>query len=167
MTKKPQKRGNDYYLDRLRIDHPAIYADLQSKKFKNATEAFVAAGLRKQKMALDTLLSAWSKATPAEQAVFRARIGCVAAPLPIGARPGLLSTATQKSSRDLRHLPQQLEKDLRTLMDQRGLTAGDVMRQMGMKPLNASLGMALHRATRVSDTLISALTKWVNTNKTP
>lgn len=49
MTKKIQKRDNDYYLDRLRSDHPAIYADLRTGKFKNPSEAFLAAGLRKRK----------------------------------------------------------------------------------------------------------------------
>lgn len=74
-----QKRDNQYYLERLKNEHPSIYADYQMKKFKNAAEAFVAAGLRKPKTPLDALHAAWNKATTAEKDAFRVMIGCVSA----------------------------------------------------------------------------------------
>ena len=36
MSKIPQKRDNHCYRERLRADHPGIYADFRAGKFKNA-----------------------------------------------------------------------------------------------------------------------------------
>ena len=46
-------------------------------------------------------------------------------------------------------------------MQQRGLATGDIMSEIGMKPLNVSLGNALNQGWSVSDDLFSKLEKWV------
>lgn len=165
MTIKPSKRDNDYFLGRLRAKNPGIYADLQSGKFRNATDAFIAAGLRKQRTALDTLLSAWSKATTAEQAAFRKKIGCITAPSTTVGHSLAPVTATTTHPGARSYLPKQMEVEVRRLMTQRNLRIGDVMRELGINPFNASLGMALQRGTSVSEAMISALTKWIDQNQ--
>lgn len=169
MTMKPQKRDNAYYLERLRDDHPAVYADFQAGKFKNAAEAFIAAGLRKTKSGLDLLRSAWSKATPTEQTAFKALIGC--APLAPSGSTSAMTTAITPSpigaistSMSKQALPGALEIAVRSIMVRRRLKTGAVMREMGMDPLDASLGMALNRGTMVQEALVVALEKWVKTN---
>jgi len=57
MTKKPMKRDNAYYLERLRRDHPGVYRDYQAGKYRNLSAALVAAGLRKDRNGLEGLKS--------------------------------------------------------------------------------------------------------------
>jgi hypothetical protein len=169
MSQIPQKRDNRYYLERLRADHPGIYADFQDGKFKNAAEAFVAAGLRKAKSPLDLLQSTWAKASVAEQDAFKALIGCAvpstaisALPVPTGATvlvSGSLRRATGKQS-----LSPVLMTEVRRIMDRRELTTGAVMREIGKSPLDASLGMALGRGTLVQNDMVLALESWVQAN---
>ena len=77
LTRKPHKRDNDYYLQRLLDEFPAICADLKPGKFKNTAAALIAAGLRKPRSILDHLRSAWQKASPSERGAFKQEIGCV------------------------------------------------------------------------------------------
>lgn len=165
MTTKPPKRDNSYYLGRLRTEHPSVYADLQSGKFRNATDAFVAAGLRKPRTALDTLLATWSKATAADQAAFRKQIGCIIASSMTVGRLLTPVTATTAHAGAKNYLSKQMEVEVLRLMERRNLKMGDLMREIGMNPLNASLGMALQRGTSVSEAMISALTIWIDRNQ--
>jgi hypothetical protein len=102
MTKPSQKRDNNYFLARLRDEHPAVYADLMAGKFKNETEALIIAGLRKQRSAMELLKSAWAKATTSECDVFKAFIGCgtpAPAPIPAGIPTGsIVNIATPRGS---------------------------------------------------------------------
>lgn len=170
MTKKIQKRDNDYYLDRLRSDHPAIYADLRTGKFKNPSEAFLAAGLRKRKSPLDQLRSAWSKASSAEQSAFKGEIGCTASRTTVAPSGLTVSHASAPGNARLPagkvHLPPTLEAEVRRIIAHRRLKNGDVMREMGLNARDASLGMALQRGTLVQDELIVALETWVAAHAT-
>lgn len=176
MTKKPMKRDNAYYLERLRKDHPGVYRDYQAGKYRNISAALVAAGLRKDRSGLDGLKSLWRKASQADRDAFKAFIGCVTpkagiiapavsmpAPKPVvSAIPG---TAPRSPSSSLRTLPPALADEIRVIMDRRGITTGTVMREMNLDPLNASLGTALLRGTRVQESLIKALEIWVQANR--
>lgn len=179
MTRKIQKRDNDYYLERLRSDHPAVYADLQAGKFRNPAEAFVAAGLRRQKSALDMLRTAWTKASGPERDAFRVLIGCAAPPasapatmpLPASTSPpssagrGTVSnTASLSTIHANRYLTPVAKAAIEDVMARRGITTGIVMREMGFKPLNGSLGMALSRNTQLRPEMIAALEKWLAVN---
>ena len=164
MAKSPQKRDNAYFMDRMMRERPDIHADYQAGKFKNQTEAFIAAGLIKPRSQLNHLQSAWAKATPTERDAFKVMIGCATASV-AAVRPmntGVtLANAPQPVRPGKRHLTPALENAIRTIMDQRGLTTGEIMRQIGEKPLNVSIGNALHQAWRVSDDLFFKLEKWV------
>ncbi|MGB3815992.1 MAG: hypothetical protein WA950_22450 [Shinella sp.] len=59
MTKQ-QKRDRAYYEERLKRDHPAIYAELINGKYQTVTEAAIAARLKKPRTRLLELKNAWS-----------------------------------------------------------------------------------------------------------
>jgi len=170
MNRRPQKRDNQYYLDRLRNEHPAVFADFQAGKFKSAAEALVAAGLRKPRSQLDVLSSAWSKASPTERDTFKAQIGC-SAPAPASVVPAVVSAVIAppgqaRPAKGKGQLTPALAADVTAIMARRGLKNGDVMREIGFKHLDASLGRALGRGDQVQNRMINALEDWVGKNKT-
>jgi hypothetical protein len=156
-----QKRDNQYYLERLKNEHPSIYADYLAKKFKNAAEAFVKAGLRKPKTPLDALQAAWNKASAADKDTFRVMIGCVSAAPATPSAVGITSPRIGGPTKGMSLLPPSLASEVRAIIARRQITVGTVMRELGKSPLNASLGMSLERGTQVQDSLITALTEWV------
>ena len=168
MSKPARKRDNQYYLERLRDEHAGIYADYQAGKFKNPAAAILAAGLRKQQDILVVLKSAWKKANTAEQETFKLLIGCVlpsstvsptATALPVPLSPSAHGHASRSATilQTKRKLSPTLAAAVRQIMDRRKLKIGQIMREMGMDPRDASLGMALHRDTQVRDDLVKAL----------
>lgn len=50
---------------------------------------------------------------------------------------------------------------IRDIMAHRKMKSGDVMRELGFKPLDASLGMALSRGTQLQPDLIKGLERWL------
>ena len=171
MTKKSQKRDNQYYIDRLRNEYPTVFADLQAGKFKNVAQALVAAGLRKPRSQLDVLSSAWNKASPTERDAFKLQIGCVA-PTAVSAAQAVVSAVIAlptlaRSANGKSHLPPTLAAEVKAIMARRGLKNGGVMRELGLGPLDASLGRALARGHQIQDHMISALETWVQKNNAP
>ena len=163
------KRDNSYYLDRLRAEHPTIYADFQAGKFRNASEAFVAAGLRKRASGFDALMSAWRNASPSDQDAFKLAIGCST---PASFAPVLSTSITSTVVRSAvavatkpRRLSPQLKQDIQVIMDRRRLKIGEVMHELGLDRLNTSLGGALHRDSQLQESLIIALDGWVRKHK--
>src|SRR6056297_1676292 len=94
MAVPKQKRDNQYYRERLRTEHPDIYADYQAGHFKNLSEALVKAGIRRKRTELDALKAAWNKASTAERGAFKAFIGCT---VPTVTRAPALTSAHMKS----------------------------------------------------------------------
>jgi hypothetical protein len=165
MPRTPQKRDNQYYLDRLRDEHPGVYADLQAGRYKNATEALVVAGLRKRRSVLDVLMSEWGKASNGEKDAFKRHIGCLApSAQPLASAKIQPVAAVPIPSRGKRRLPHALKAAVRDVMDRRKLKIGQVMTEIGFAPLDASLGGALRRDTQVQDKMVQALELWVVTN---
>lgn len=176
MTKKPMKRDNAYYLERLRKDHPGVYRDYQAGKYRNISTALVAAGLRKGRSGLDGLKSLWRKASQADRDAFKAYIGCVGPPAAIVVTAASMpapkpvartipGTAPRSASSTLRTLPPALANEIRMIMDRRDITTGPIMSEMNLDPLNPSLGTALLRGTRVQESLIKALEIWLKANR--
>lgn len=171
MTRRPQKRDNQYYLDRLRNEYPAVFADFQAGKFKSAAEALVAAGLRKPRSQLDVLSSAWSKASPTERDAFKVLIGCVA-PAPVSVVPAVVSAVIApptlaRPARGKSYLTPTLAAEVKAIMDRRRLKVGEVMREIGFSHLDASLGRAIARGDQIQNRMISALEIWVKKNNAP
>lgn len=165
-----QKRDNDYFLERIRREHPQVHADYLAGKFKNVTEARKAAGQIKIRTALDRLGEAWTQATPAERDAFKAMIGCAATAVshPMTARPAASNTtAVMPTSKGRQHLPPTLATDVRAIMTRRHLTTGVVMREIGRDPMNPSLGNALRQGWQVQSALVADLENWVARHQAP
>lgn len=165
-------RDNAYYLERLEGEYPTVYADWKAGKYRSMRQAFIAAGLKKDTSQLNTLKNAWRKSSPSQQADF---LRWIQAASSAGTAPTKNSKATLTTTskpiqtiaiadaqRQL--LPATIAR-IQTIKVRRGLKMGDVMREMSYKPLNASLGRALHRPTRLKPDLISALEKWLLNNQ--
>lgn len=176
MPKSRQKRDNHYYLQRLRDEFPAIYADYHSFMFKNATAALIAAGLRKPKTGLDNLQSAWKKASLSEQRTFKLEIGCIG-PASATTAPVTNSSACASASASIGpagatnqiHTHGRLSTDtiahIQAVMSRRRIKVGDVMAEMGFKKLNPSLGLAMNQGAQIRDlAVLAALETWLIKN---
>jgi hypothetical protein len=159
---KKQKRDNDYYLDVLERHHPTVFLDWKAGRFSSPRQAFIAAGLKKERSLLNMLKSAWSKASAAERRDFLTAIAA-----------GSGSTASTSSSppatltdRDGRLLAS-VEARVKQIIDKRNIRMGDVMTEMGFAALDPSLGQAMSRArrARVRPDLQKALERWLHDNK--
>jgi hypothetical protein len=154
---KPQKRDNTYYLERLKREHPKVYADLLAGKFPSALKAFEAAGLKGRRTRLQELKNAWQKATVAEQRDFlawaRAR-----SPSPSKAAPGRPIAIDRK-------LEAWAKARIDHIASVGGLAISDVMTELGLDRRDTSLSTAMKRGTRIQDTLIAALEKWLASNE--
>lgn len=176
MTKSVQIRSNKYYLERLRKEHPTVFADYKAGKYRNPSEAFVAAGLRKKRSPLDALRSAWDKTTPAQRAAFKAEIGCtsVVGPSPptvvqrvrIGSAAKRLPPVSGTSAIHVKGYltPDAIER-IKDVIARRRIRTGAVMREIGQKPLNPSLGMAMNQGHRINDpAILEQLATWLDEN---
>jgi hypothetical protein len=171
MNKAKQKRNNEYYLERLHSEHPVVYSDFQSGRFKNLSEALIKAGIREKRTGFDTLKSVWKKAGTAERDAFKAFIGCTVptvASATVATSVAVKSaghTATATSGKG--HLPPALKDAVNEIMKRRCLKSGQVMREIGRNPWDGSLGTALHRGTKIQDSMIADLEVWATKNKAP
>lgn len=176
MPQSRPKRDNDYYLQRLRDDFPAIYADYLAGKFKNAAAAIVAAGLRRPKSGLDHLHAAWKKASAPERNTFKVQIGCAGSGTTTGVQtnssspPAPSSPARASAAGATRiHTDGYLSKGaiahIATVMARRSMKIGDVMAEMGFKKLNPSVGLAMNQGSQIRDlAVLTALETWLNGN---
>lgn len=150
-----QQRGNDYLLQRLKKDAPAIYADLQAGEYPSVRAAAIAAGLRKPTRQINLLKNAWRKADAKDRSDFLAWIGAVPSTTPPN-KPIVDSNS--------RLLPKSKAR-IEYIMLKRGIKLGQVMREMGLNPRDASLGAALRNATSLRRDIVLELEKWLDKNK--
>jgi hypothetical protein len=176
MPKSRQKRDNRYYLERLRDEFPAIYADYQAGKFKNAAAAFVGAGLRKTKSDLDDLRSAWKKASPSDRSTFKVEIGCFGS-VSTASGPVVKNRSTARPSASIGsaaatnpiHADGYLSKNtiaqIEAVLARRRIKVGEMMAEMGFKKLNPAVGLALNRGAQIRDpAVLAALENWLSKN---
>ncbi len=159
---KKQLRNSAYYEERLKREHPLVYADLKTGKYQTVTEAAIAAGLKTPRTRLQELKNAWSKASATEQDDFvqwLAGLGATMSSAPAAPTTGVgtLTTSDQKLSAPA-------SKRINDIMLKRRLTPGDIMAEMGFSKLDASVGMALARGTRLRPDVITALESWLAAN---
>ena len=151
-----QQRGSSYLLQRLKKEAPAIYRDYQAKKtYKTVRQAAIAAGLRKPTCQLNLLKNAWDKADPAQRADFLAWIGASSPTTPSG---------SAIVDGDRRLLPAAASR-VEYIIAKRRMKPGEVMKEMGLKPLDQSLAMALRRSTKLRSDLVIRLEGWLDRNK--
>jgi hypothetical protein len=159
MSARIQKRDNNYYLDLLRRKDPSVYHELLEGKHLTVDAALRAAGIKKARTRLQEMINAWNKATPTERDEFKSYIGCSvlshAAPRPLSAR---IVSADRK-----------LEPDvivrIQEIMAKRRIRLGVVMKEMGFKALNPSLGMAMNQGTQIQQRMVEELGKWLDANE--
>lgn len=160
---KKQKRDNAYFEERLKRDHPVIYADLKAGKYLTVTDAAFAAGLKTARTRLHELKNAWSKASSSERDDFLqwlAGAGVTFSPTAAAPTFGTGIAAIAVGQR----LTAPTSDRIGEIMLKRGLKAGDVMAEMGYSKLDASVGMALVRGTKLRPDVIKALESWLTAN---
>lgn len=157
---KKQVRDSAYYEERLKRDHPTVYADLKAGKHRTVADAVIAAGMKKPRTRSHELKNAWSKADTAEQHDFLRWLAAAGVVLPAasGTTSSLISITID------RRLTAAASRRIEEIMLKRSLKAGEVMAELGFSKLNASVGMALARGTQLRPDVIVALEKWVSTN---
>ncbi|MDX0488809.1 hypothetical protein GOC53_00740 [Sinorhizobium medicae] len=170
---KKMKRDNNYYLERLKVEHPAIYADLGAGKYPSARQAFTAAGYRKDPALLAKLKGMWARADAAEQREFLRWLG-LAGSVSVGAsstssRHAPTPTATSSGTRSAPRMlsPSEIAQ-IDAIMTRRKLKLGAVMKELGCDPSDGSLGMAMsHRKpTQIKNAaLLSELERWLEKHK--
>jgi len=160
MSKKTV-RDNDYYEERLKRDHPTIFADLKAGKYSTVTEALLAAGLKTKRTRLHEMKNAWGKASRDEQREFLSWLHAdIKTKLPVTP-----SSSSIPIAHDRKLVPDAIAR-VKDIMSKRRLKLGNVMDEMGFIRLDASLGMALRQKTRLRPEMIAALEKWLAANKT-
>lgn len=158
-TSRRQSRNNQYYLDRLARERPDIHADLHSGKIPSTAKALDLAGIKPQRTALQLLEAAWKKASAAEKTAFKGQIGC-SAPSP---NAGSISPSGAPIHVDRCLTPATLA-EVQRIMSARRLKMGEVMAELGLLRLDASLGNAIRQGRRVSQKMIDALEPWLKRN---
>jgi hypothetical protein len=170
---KKMKRDNKYYLERLKVEHPAIYADLSAGKYPSTRQAFIDAGYRKDPALLTKLKGMWKRADAAEQREFlrwlglggSTSVGAPSASSRHAPRPTATSSGTSSAPRTLTRAE---IAQIDAIMASRKLTTGAVMTELGFDPLDGSLGMAMrtYEPRRIKNAaLLSALEKWLEKHK--
>ncbi|TBA18767.1 hypothetical protein [Rhizobium ruizarguesonis] len=162
MTKK-QARDSSYYEERLKRDHPTIYADLKAGKYRTVTDAAIAARLKTHRTRLHELKNAWSKADAIERDDFLRWLAGSGVTMPASPTAPTTGSVLTPTTVD-RRLTTTASRRVEEIMSKRRLKLGDVMAEMGYPRLNPSLGMAVARRTRLKPDVIAALDKWLATN---
>jgi hypothetical protein len=66
----PRGRTNEYYEDRLKREHPGIYADFKAGRIPSIRQAAAKAGIKKLPTSLTHLKREWAKASGKERRAF-------------------------------------------------------------------------------------------------
>ncbi len=155
-----RKRDNAYYLGLVERRDPGIFARYRAGDM-TAAEAIRAAGVKTPPKAIHALRRAWKAASAADRTIFAAEVGLV----PAGAVTGPLSTPTAVTvticNPDGR-LTRDGARRIQEIMDKRGITTGGIMKEIGLDPLDASLGQALRHSSRIKQALAEAVQVWVD-----
>jgi hypothetical protein len=148
-----RKRGNDYYLRRMKVEHPSVYQEYADGRL-SAKEAIYKVGYQRRPAPLDILKREWKKASAAETGEF--------------IRAGIRSPRARKVARPWhpvatadRRLPAEAKKRIQTVLSARSLTGSQAMADMGFSALNASLSTALRNSTTIRDEVIRSLETWL------
>lgn len=161
-----QLRGNAYYLDRMKTEHPVIFADHEVGKL-TAAQAIVRAGYRKKETPQLIIERAWARASASERVAIRKLIfgsattsttaGAAAAPVPAGKMPtvAVFDAHEQLTAEGIRAIEGRMRAD--------GLSQSEVMDLLGFSRLNPSLWTAIRRRSAIRDRkLRDAVSAWIN-----
>lgn len=160
-----QLRGNAYYLNRMEVEHPAIFAEHKAGKL-TAAQAIVCAGYRKKETPQLIIERAWARASADERDAIRKLIcdsgttstaTSSATPIPAGKMPtvAVFDAHEQLTADGIRAIEGRMRAD--------GLSQSDVMDLLGFSGLNPSLWTAIRRRSAIRDRrLREAISAWIN-----
>lgn len=166
MSKKTL-RNAAYYEERLKRDHPKIYADFKAGKYPTVNDAAVAAGLRKKRTRLHEMKNAWTKASDSEKNDFllwvgQQGVGTVITPATITKSPpqnispfdadGFIQPWAKARIDDIKRI--------------RGINVRKIRDEIGIDSFDTSLDSALKRSgSRIKkQATIDGLAKWLAAN---
>lgn len=177
------KRDNEYIARRLQKDHPQIWHDFQTGKYKTVAEARRAAGLGGQRTRVHELENAWLKATPEQRDEFLAFLDVEGVKLQLPTAPAASPASTTAVSHaplatvglgftvaQNGYLTPEAKDRLNQIIDQRRLRGrygapklGIIMREFGpqFSPNDASLGSAISGRIRLREDMIKAVEQWL------
>lgn len=163
----PLKRDREYYESRLKTRYPSVYADFLGGKYKSVREASIAAGIVKSRSPLMELRSAWRKASRSERDEFIKDVtGGTLTRKGLTLRLKSSSTPLRAPALDSnRKLHPQARALIIQILASRDITPSRAIVEIdpSKKTLDASLGLALSRNTRLSlDS--NALERWIEKN---
>jgi hypothetical protein len=149
---KAKKRDNDYWLRRLKRDHPALHARCLAGELP-VRRACAEVGYISLPGPVDVLIRTWRKATEAQRREFfelaqadKLRAASGTPRLKVG-RDGKLTLASIKILNDI--------------ISAKKLKPGAVMKAMGYSPLNINLSRALEKSLSVEPEFLGQLEAWV------
>lgn len=160
MTKR---RDSAYYEGRLKKDHPGIYANLRSGKFKSVREAAIAAGLRREPSPLQALKGAWKRASKSEHGEFikwlRDRRYLVKKGSKIaGGSPRLVDTGG--------YLTEQTITELKAIISRRRIPPAQICVELGRSRHDYRWRRAFERQDPVPPVFLAKLPAWLAKNRT-
>jgi hypothetical protein len=150
-----KKRDSAYLKDRLKRDFPKEFADFRAGKYKNVSQAAVAAGLIRRPTRFENLKREWKGATPAQRSAFftwlkATRIGLKRA---TKIKPPIADAG--------RYLKPEVIAVIRKWLAANHAEISDIVRDMGLSPLDGSLALALKGAYRLHKDTIAKLEIWL------
>lgn len=113
---------------------------------------------------MNELKNGWQKATPAERDEFLRWLGIAFAPAPAAAISGSISNTSSPLLTADGFSQESTKVEVNTILFRHSIKAGRAMKDMGFNAMNPSLGLALHRGTRVKPDVEKALEKWISEN---
>ncbi|WP_210321153.1 hypothetical protein [Aquibium microcysteis] len=148
-------------MKRLQREHPVIFADLKAGNYRSDREALIAAGLRKASSRLQDMKNAWAKATDKERMDF---INWIKRSGRVSVASSAPATSTPIVDADHRLSPASSAR-ITNIIKKRGITPGDMMREMGLPSLDQSVARALRNGYKLRADVVNELTKWIQANR--
>jgi hypothetical protein len=158
-----KKRASAYLEGRLKRDFPKEFADLRAKKFKNVSQAAVAAGLIRLPTRFDALKREWKGGSDSQRRQFinwlkSTRFGL--APLSPPAPTPAIADSTGV-------LLVPVVAFLKNWIDCYNTTPGRIMKVMGFPNYDTRLSQALSRRVGLPADILGALTVWLRSQGYP
>jgi hypothetical protein len=147
-----KKRDSAYLKGRLQRDFPKEFADLRAGKYKNVSQAAVAAGLIRLPTRVDALKREWKRATTAEKNEFVAwtkgrKAAAVAPSTPI------IDTAG--------HLKPAVIRFINEWTTNKRIKPGNIMKEIGFSNFDYTLSHALRLGAPIRSAAIPRLEGWL------
>lgn len=156
---KPQKRDSQYFLGRIKVEHPAIYADYLAGTYRSVAAASRAAGIARARTNVQVLKNAWGKASRNDKHEFLQWLKKAAAPslapvLPV--LPGPIATN--------RKLEGWAKDRIKVILAAQRLTSNQLAASFGRSRFDASIGNALTCGWKLAPSTLVYLEAWLVAN---